>query len=67
MRAERPLDVTERVRKGTHEGIEYRKKEPGLREKRRRNGIADLCLVQPALGVFAGDVEPDGRRVRAGP
>jgi len=30
-------------------------------------GVADLLLVMPALGVFAGDIEPVGCGVGAGP
>ncbi len=31
------------------------------------DGVADLLLVQPALGVLARDVEPDRRRLRPSP
>ncbi len=55
------------MREGAGEGVEDGGEEAGVGETGAVGGVADLLVMNPALGVFAGDVEPGGRRVWSGP
>src|SRR3954471_21457771 len=49
------------------EGGEHGREEAALGQARSAGSVAYVLLVQPALGVLAGYVEPDGWPVSAGP
>ncbi len=59
--------MAEGLRERTDESVEDWGEEARFVEGGAVRGIADLLLVMPALGVFAGDVEPVGSGFGAGP
>src|SRR5690606_35175678 len=65
--AGRRVEVTQGDGQRVGEGRQHRMEETPACLPRPADGVADMLLVMPALGVFAGHVEPDRRRVRAGP
>jgi hypothetical protein len=65
--AHRPRERAERVRQGPGEGVEHRRHDLRGVEAGAADGVADLLLVHPVLGVLPRDVEPARCRVRPGP
>src|SRR6516164_2472994 len=60
--------VPERVGHGAQERVDNRPGQPVAVRAGAGHGVADLLLVHPELGVFAGDVEPHrGRPARSRP
>src|SRR3954470_15542647 len=55
------------MRQCANKGVECWCKVARLGQTELADRIADLLLVMPALGVLARQVEPDRRRIRAGP
>ena len=59
-------DLPAGVRKRVHEGAEDRVEHASITQRRRRHRLTDLLLMQPALGVLAGQVGTEHRRIVGG-
>jgi hypothetical protein len=63
----RGLHLVERVGQRADEGVQDRGEQARRIEAGAVGGVTNLLLVVPALGVFAGEIEPVGRGIGAGP
>src|SRR5262245_63184348 len=52
------LRLPVRVRQPSEESVEYGEEPFAVAQRRRADGVANLLLMMPFLGVFARDVEP---------
>ena len=63
----RRIDIAKRMRQGSYEGVDCRRKENRLVKTCAADGVPDLLLMMPPLGVLASQIQPDGCGLRSCP